>query len=191
MEKRLGFGRTEKEKEKIEKKTNRIERKYLPELIYGGTDGVITTFAVVAGVLGALLSPAIVLILGFANIFSDGFAIAVSSYFSVRSRNELIKNPEKDPVKTAAATFFSFVVMGLIPLISFLIAFITKNPILVKNQFIYSIILTGASLAVIGGFKGKVTGKAKLKSALQTLLIGGIAAFLAFLVGKTVSIILG
>ena len=39
---------------------------YLPSFVYGGIDGAVTTFAVVAGVVGASLSSAIVLILGFA-----------------------------------------------------------------------------------------------------------------------------
>jgi len=57
-----------------------VERKYLSEFVYGGTDGAVTTFAVVAGVMGASLSSAIVLILGFANLFADGFSMAVSDY---------------------------------------------------------------------------------------------------------------
>ena len=47
-------------------------RRFLPELIYGANDGVVTTLAVVAGVVGADLSTRIILILGFANLFADG-----------------------------------------------------------------------------------------------------------------------
>jgi len=42
---------------------------YLSDFVYGGIDGSVTTFAIVAGVTGASLSPTIVLILGFANLF--------------------------------------------------------------------------------------------------------------------------
>ena len=39
--------------------------KYIGDLVYGATDGIITTFAVVAGVAGAELSTSVVIILGF------------------------------------------------------------------------------------------------------------------------------
>ena len=51
----------------------------------------VTTFAIVAGVVGASLSPSIVIILGFANLFADGFAMAVGNYLSTRSRIEYIE----------------------------------------------------------------------------------------------------
>ena len=61
---------------------------YLPDFIYGGIDGSVTTFAIVAGVTGASLSPKIVLILGFANLFADGFSMAVGNYLSTKSKLE-------------------------------------------------------------------------------------------------------
>ena len=60
----------------------------IEDFVYGATDGAVTTFAVVAGVVGASLSPTIVVILGFANLFADGFAMAVGNYLSTRSRIE-------------------------------------------------------------------------------------------------------
>ncbi len=58
---------------------------YLKEWVYGGIDGAVTTFAVVAGVVGASLSPAIVLILGLANLLADGFSMAASAYSSAKA----------------------------------------------------------------------------------------------------------
>ncbi|HEX9678206.1 VIT1/CCC1 transporter family protein [Nitrososphaera sp.] len=62
----------------------------LEDFVYGATDGAVTTFAVVAGVVGASLSPAIVLILGFANLFADGFSMAVGNYLATKSQKEYI-----------------------------------------------------------------------------------------------------
>ena len=67
---------------------NQFATKYLPDFVYGGIDGSVTTFAIVAGVTGASLSPTIVLILGFANLFADGFSMAVGNYLSTKSRKE-------------------------------------------------------------------------------------------------------
>ena len=53
---------------------------YLRDWIYGGIDGVVTTLAVVAGVVGADLPARIVLVLGLANLVADGFAMAAGNY---------------------------------------------------------------------------------------------------------------
>lgn len=61
---------------------------YIGEAVYGALDGIVTTFAVVAGVAGAKLSAGIVLILGFANLIGDGLSMGVGSYLSTKSRRE-------------------------------------------------------------------------------------------------------
>lgn len=53
---------------------------YLRDWVYGGIDGAVTTFAIVAGVAGAELSARIVLILGAANLLADGFSMAAGNY---------------------------------------------------------------------------------------------------------------
>jgi VIT1/CCC1 family predicted Fe2+/Mn2+ transporter len=58
---------------------------YLRDWVYGGIDGTVTTFAVVAGVAGAQLSPRVVIIIGLANIFADGFSMAASNYSATKT----------------------------------------------------------------------------------------------------------
>jgi VIT1/CCC1 family predicted Fe2+/Mn2+ transporter len=157
--------------------------KYLPEFVYGATDGTVTTFAVVAGAIGASLSSSIILILGFANLFADGFSMAISNYLSNKSDRELNKNKKcnKRPSNSAIATFFSFILIGFIPLLFFVLASFNKN--LLENAFLYSIFLTAIAFLLVGFIKGNVTGKRKIYSAFETLLIGGIASIIAFGVG--------
>ncbi|MBI2050184.1 MAG: VIT1/CCC1 transporter family protein [Parcubacteria group bacterium] len=62
---------------------------YLRNMVYGANDGIVTTFAVVAGVAGASLEPKIVLILGFANLLADGVAMATGNFLGTRSENQL------------------------------------------------------------------------------------------------------
>ena len=168
----------------------RVERKYLPEFVYGGIDGAVTTFAIVAGSIGASFSSAIILVLGFANLFADGFSMAVSNYLSTKSQTELHKNSksyksfqnlEKHPIKTGLATFISFVLVGFIPLISFLLALIF--PSLYYYELSLSFLFTALALFTVGLVKGEVVKKHPIKSAIETLLIGGLAALIAFLVG--------
>jgi len=62
---------------------------YLRDFIYGAIDGSVTTFAVVAGVAGAGLSPGVVVILGMANVVADGFSMAVSNSLATRADQQL------------------------------------------------------------------------------------------------------
>lgn len=61
---------------------------YLRDWIYGGIDGAVTTFAVVAGVVGAGLSAQVILVIGAANILADGFSMAASNYLGTKSERE-------------------------------------------------------------------------------------------------------
>ena len=61
---------------------------YIKSLVYGGLDGTITTFAVVAGVAGASLHSNVILILGFANLIADGIAMAFGDYLSTRAEQQ-------------------------------------------------------------------------------------------------------
>ena len=167
---------------------NHLEYKYLPEIVFGGIDGSVTTFGVVSGVVGASLSSSIVLILGFANLIADGFSMATSDYFSTKTRNEQGTSRQK-PTKTAFATFLAFLVIGLIPLLPFITAFITKSSYVIENQFLYSAILTGLALVIVGSLKGIITGKHPVKSAVETFIIGSVAAALAFVAGYLLSIL--
>lgn len=67
---------------------------YIKDVVYGANDGIITTFAVVAGVAGASLSSTIVLVLGFANLLADGLAMALGNYLGTKSEADYI-NSEK------------------------------------------------------------------------------------------------
>lgn len=175
-----------------------VKVKYLPEFVYGAIDGVITTFAIVSGALGASLSAHIILILGFANLFGDGFSMAISNYLATESEEDLhIKHKrkymyhifEKNPKKTAIATFISFVIVGFIPLISFVLAL--YFPFIDESKYLFSIILTGLAFVIVGAVKGAMVGKDKFKSAIETFIIGGIAAFIAFIVGYLLKGVVG
>jgi VIT1/CCC1 family predicted Fe2+/Mn2+ transporter len=61
---------------------------YLPEVVYGSMDGIVTTFAVVAGSAGADLSISIILILGLSNLFADGLSMSIGSYLSKKSEQD-------------------------------------------------------------------------------------------------------
>jgi VIT1/CCC1 family predicted Fe2+/Mn2+ transporter len=61
---------------------------YLRDWVYGGIDGAVTTFAIVAGVVGAELPNRVVLILGIANLVADGFSMAAANYSGTKTEHE-------------------------------------------------------------------------------------------------------
>lgn len=61
---------------------------YLRDFIYGAIDGIVTTFAVVAGATGAGLESRVVIILGVANLVADGFSMSVSNYLGSKAERQ-------------------------------------------------------------------------------------------------------
>lgn len=68
---------------------------YLRDAIYGGIDGAVTTFAAVAGVVGAQLGPSVILVIGFANLVADGFSMAASNYLGTRAEQDDFRRLER------------------------------------------------------------------------------------------------
>ena len=77
---------------------------YFKEVIYGGIDGIITTFAVVAGFSGATLSNdtttqlsfLVVLLFGLANLFADAVSMGLGNFLSVRSDKDLFRQAREE-----------------------------------------------------------------------------------------------
>ncbi len=60
-------------------------RGVLRDAVYGAIDGTVTTFAIVAGVAGAGLSPFVIVALGLANVLADGFSMAAANYSGAKA----------------------------------------------------------------------------------------------------------
>ena len=111
-----------------------IARHYIRDMVYGANDGIITTFAVVAGVTGGALSPRAVLIVGAANLFADGLSMGVGNYLSIRSNEsaraaEDLPEEETRPARHGIATFLSFFAAGAIPLAPYVMPLDRRSPI--------------------------------------------------------------
>lgn len=65
--------------------------RYIKDAVYAANDGIVTTFAVVASVVGAGLDPIVILILGFANLLADGFSMATGNYLGISSESDHFK----------------------------------------------------------------------------------------------------
>ena len=215
---------------------------YLGDFVYGGLDGIITTFAVVSGVAGASLGTSIVLILGMANLLADGFSMATGAYLSTKSEQEyydkerqreswevehfpegeraelfelylrkgyseeeaeqllaiLTRDKERwvdammidelgmlkdegNPFFNALATLIAFIVAGSVPLLVYLAGLVV--PIPPGMAFPISVILSGLALFGLGVARVLVTHQNPLRSGFEMLLVGGLAAIVAYAVG--------
>ncbi|OGM12819.1 hypothetical protein A3A76_01005 [Candidatus Woesebacteria bacterium RIFCSPLOWO2_01_FULL_39_23] len=155
---------------------------YLRDSVFAASDGVVTTFAVVAGATGASLDPTVVVILGFANLFADGLSMSAGTYLGVKSEVEYEQVEgdkhisEATPKRQALVTFLAFDSAGLVPLIPYILGLRSSN-------FILSLSLVFILLFIIGALKGNYTKKKWLRSGFEMLLIGGVAAVVAYVTG--------
>ncbi len=225
-------------RERLGGPTNR----YLRDFIYGAIDGIVTTFAVVAGAAGAGLTSRVVIILGVANLVADGFSMSVSNYSGARAERqqrdrarreeaeqisllpegereevrqifaakglsgdaleavveEITADPDRwldtmlteelgyarpsgSPLRAAAVTFVAFIALGSLPLLIFI--FQSLSGVEVPLPFFWSAVLTGLAFFSVGTLKARFVDQVWWRAGTETLLIGGAAASLAFLVG--------
>ncbi|WP_207308847.1 VIT1/CCC1 transporter family protein [Marinobacter salicampi] len=161
-------------------------KRFLPDFVYGANDGLITTFAIVAGVAGAGLSNSVVLILGFASLLADGFSMATSDYLAERTPSDQHSGSNRAPaMKHGLATFIGFVTPGVVPLIAYLI------PISDEYRFPLAGAMTLVTLFVVGAGRGLVATLPPWRAGAEMLVVGALAAAVAYGVGVFGSLMTG
>jgi len=159
-------------------------QKYLSEFVYGGIDGIVTTFAVVAASVGAGLDSSIIIILGLANLVADGFSMGISAYLAKKS-DVAVSDKESDdvkyPQKVGLVTFTSFIIVGFIPVMIYVFDFAFDLEI--DNLFGYSLALAAVGFGLIGWLKSYVAKENKVMAILETLALGAVASGVAYYIG--------
>jgi VIT1/CCC1 family predicted Fe2+/Mn2+ transporter len=163
-----------------------IARHYLGDLVYGASDGIITTFAVVAGVAGGALSHSAVLIVGGANIAADGLSMAVGNFLAIRSHESAraaddLPEEEARPLRHALATFGAFVAAGSVPLAPYVL------PSFRGEEFTWSIGATLATLFAVGAARTIVTVDRWWAAGLEMLVLGTVVAATAYAAGVVIA----
>jgi VIT1/CCC1 family predicted Fe2+/Mn2+ transporter len=163
---------------------------YIRDLVYGANDGVITTFAVVAGVTGGTLNPVAVLVLGVANLIADGLSMGVGNYLGIRSDErvrEAQELPEQEafPIRHGLATFMAFVAAGAVPLLPYIFTGIATN------RFVASTVLSLLVLFVVGAARSRVGTGTWWMNGLEMLGLGVLVGAAAYYAGAIVSALVG
>lgn len=223
-------------------------QEFLKPIVFGGNDGIVTTFAIVAGFAGARAEGAAelgvlaILVFGLANLFADAVSMGLGEFLSGRSQRDLYHvqraraleriggrdGTEQDvaailqergldagdareaatilartpgvvadlhmtyrvnmadprsarPAANGLFTFLSFVVFGVVPLAPYFFFAPTQL------TFALSLAATGAALVALGLLRWSATGDRMLRSVAETVLVGGICAIVAYMVGALVA----
>ncbi len=246
-EKDLEKARKAHTKEAIHKEQHATDKgKYIGDFVYGSLDGIVTTFAVVSGVVGASLEAPIILILGFANLFADGLSMALGNFLGTKSEQDFYRKewareawevdniPEgereevreiyrrkgftgklldrvtevitskkerwvstmmveelgmlpdqKSPLWSAVATFGAFLLVGIVPLLSFITAL--ALPGIMPVSFPVAVILTAVTIFAVGSARSLLIKKKWYIAGLEMLAVGGVAAIVAYYIGVALS----
>jgi VIT1/CCC1 family predicted Fe2+/Mn2+ transporter len=223
----------------------------LKPIIFGGLDGILTSFAIVAGSAGGKLSPSVVLILGFSNIFADALSMGVGEFLSSKAENEWILSerdreewelenypagevqemvdlyvkegmdyddavlcittmskykdffvnhmmnmelqlqvPSSDHVQESMqegfVMFCSFAFFGALPLLGYVLIpaiFPHANEV---TLFTSACTITGIVLFLMGSVKSYFSKQHWYRAGLETLLLGGTCATVAYVIGQLV-----
>lgn len=222
----------------------------LKPIIFGGLDGILTSFAIVSGSAGGQLGTGVVLILGFSNILADALSMGVGEFLSSKAESEWIlserereawemenypegevkemieiycsrgmnrndaeqvvkimskyenffvdvmmaeelqlKVPEDDYImesfKEGVIMFLSFAFFGSLPLLGYVIIpmyFTGLNDYLFET----ACVITGVVLFIMGSIKSAFSSSNWVYCGLETLVLGGACATIAYTVGQTI-----
>lgn len=179
---------------------NNINNYHSEDVIFGGIDGIVSTFAIICGCFGSGQSALTALVLSISNLIADGFSMGISSYTS-----KLEEDYSGDAFYSGIIKYLSFVFIGSIPILWFILVFAifkskNRNSLLTPNDLFMVIILSIIGLGFIGFFKGCYRNKKKNKNnskylrnkiicenTIKTIFIGSIAGILAYLTAYLIS----
>ena len=156
------------------------------DLIYGANDGILTTFAVIAGVTGGTLSGSTVLIVGLANLLADGLSMGVGNCLGIQAEESVrtaegLAERESRPARHDAATFLASVVAGALPLVPHLI------PGVATSRFGWSAVAALVTLFGVGAARATVTADRWWQAGLEMLALGAAVAAVAYGTGWLVA----
>ncbi|MDO8628506.1 MAG: VIT1/CCC1 transporter family protein [Nanoarchaeota archaeon] len=159
----------------------------LRDIILGGQDGVVNILGLVLGVAAATVDVRIVLIAGLAGAFAESISMAAVAYTSTKASRDFARARHKvssdSPGYAALIVGGSSLIGSFIPLFPFVL-------FAISYASIAAVVLCGVILFATGVVKGKLTKSSPLRSGLELVVIGLLAAFAGFLIGRWLGVVL-
>ena len=159
------------------------------EVIFGVEDGAIGNLGLVVGMAQVLAPNNLILLAGVATMFAQAISMFAGNYLSIKSEKEYFDvkkksrdygkaySKHKNPVISSLVMGFSVIVGAAIPLI----AFFVWN---VRQGILPAVLITLIGLFVLGAVKTKYTFRNWLRSGMEVMLVGFIAASVGYVIGN-------
>lgn len=224
----------------------------IKSIVFGGLDGILTSFAIVSGAVGAHLGPVVILAMGVSNVLADALSMGAGEYLSSRSYNNYVRKelereqwelenypegeimemielyesrgmsredasvvvtrmakyknfflnimmteelalpvPEEDDnlnsLKDGLVMFASFAFFGMLPILGFALVPLVFPALTQHDLFLVACFITAVSLFGLGAYKAQFNEKKYVRSGCETVVLGGLCALVAFVVGRFVA----
>lgn len=155
-----------------------INKEYFQSAVFGVNDALVSTTGVIVGVSAGTGDKHLIILAGVVTILVEALSMGSGQYLSSKSAHQYNNDHHtQTSVMSGIIMFFSYIGGGLVPLLLILLAPVE-----------YSIVaaISGAliGLFVLGYVKGRLVKASPLRSALEIVIIGGLAAGIGVLVGS-------
>jgi len=158
------------------------QKGFLRNFVFGAEDGLVSTVGLLSGVSFAGLAPREVILSGVILIMVEAISMAAGVYISEDSEKELDPNEKENVISDTIVMFFSYALIGLIPLLPY----IALND--TRTAFYWSIAASLVALFCVGLFKGFFVHSHPLKGALKITAIGAVVIAVAVFIGTLIKI---
>lgn len=161
---------------------SKVQKEYLQSAMFGFNDALVSTTGVIVGVSTGTSNKEVVVLAGVVTILVEALSMGSGQYLSSKSAHQLDKNSGiKVPITSGVIMFVAYFMAGLVPLLPILLF-----PIEYSREV--SIVAALVGLFILGYLKGKVVKVSPIKSALEIVIIGGLATAIGIIVGNLFSI---
>lgn len=162
-------------------KKHHFDRDYVRSSFFGIEDSLVSTTGLIAGVAVGTQDAKFVILAGLVGIAVEAVSMAAGEFLSEETTHDLDKRDKANPITGGLIMLVSYFGAGLIPLLPIML--------LPKSYSLYvSVLAALVGLFILGLIKGKVTGKSPLRSGIEVLIVGGVAAAIGIAVGVVLKI---
>jgi len=181
--------------------TQTLATRHIRGVVFGGMDGILTTFALLAAAEGSRHTPTtLTLVIGISTVLADALSMAAGEYLSAKAEAELegaepISDDEAGPLEKAAAMFVAFTLFGSMPLIGYVISAMISSSTGIAgdpaSSFLMSLAITLCALFGLGALKSQFGAGVWWRAGLEVTGIGGVAASVAYFTAQVVDKLVG
>jgi vacuolar iron transporter family protein len=154
-----------------------MHKDYIKSSVFGFEDSLVSTTGVIIGVAIGTSNRDFIILAAFVTIAVEALSMGAGQFLSERTLHELDPKAHKDSLTIGAlAMFVSYFLGGLIPVLP--VIFIP-----LPLALYFTVIFSFLGLFTLGYVKGKITGVSASRSAIEMLVIGGLAAIVGITAG--------